>query len=142
MTDKEEKLELYKVMITTVIANEQRRQQAITIYLSLISVAIASLGAIKGIDPIFIIVPAMVISLVWLRTIVYFRKLAQAKFKLIHEIEMDFSIQIFKKEWDYFKRKQSIFDTGLTYIEMFIPLAITILSLSYITFRTIKYLFF
>ena len=107
MTDKEEALELYKTYVDTITANEQRRQQLAAFYLSLVAAGIALLGTIKGIDPLAVLGPMFVIAAVWYATIRYFRRLAQAKFKVIAELESHFTIRPFQLEHRYYKSKSN-----------------------------------
>jgi signal transduction histidine kinase len=139
MTENPSKLDLYSIYVTTIISNETRRQQASAIYLSLISAGLALIGSIKSINIYYVIFPAIAISVIWLLTIIYFRALAQAKFKVIGEIEKDWEIKPFNFEWKYFKsqKRGAFFRVSLTYLEMSIPIITFICSIAYILFDVI-----
>ncbi len=124
MSESPRKLDLYNIYVNTIISNENRRQQASAIYLSLISAGLALIGSVKSINIYYLIFPAMAISIIWLLTIIYFRSLAQAKFKVIEEIEKDWDIKPFYSEWTHFKsqKRGAFFQISLTYLEMSIPI--------------------
>lgn len=146
MNEKQEILELYKVMVETITANEQRRQQASALYLSLIAAGITALGAIKGLDPIYIALPSCLVALIWFRTIVYFRRLASAKFNVISKMEKNFSIHPFELEWKIFKKGsekgwRKLFSHGLTELEMIVPGLLTFISGIYVFYRACIFAF-
>lgn len=121
-------IELYSVYITTVISNENRRQKTSVIYLSLISAGLAFARSVELLSYMIILV-----SFIWLITIIYFRALAQAKFKVIREMEKEWEIKPFDLEWKYFKDKKiNALFLRLTYLEMCIPIITLIFSFSYI----------
>ena len=136
MNESPSKLDLYNIYVTTIISNENRRQQASAIYLSLISAGLALIGSIKSINIYYVIFPAIAISVIWLLTISYFRLLAQAKFKVIEEIEKDWDIKPFYSEWKHFKsqKRGAFFRISLTYLEMSIPIITFVCAVVYILF--------
>ena len=102
MSSKPSNFELYSVYVTTINATEARRQQAITAFLSATGASIAIFVA-GQLSAIFLAVTMWILSLLWIATIRYFRRLAKAKFMVIEELERTWSIQPFKLEWGYFK---------------------------------------
>ena len=122
-------IELYSVYVTTIISNENRRQKTSIIYLSLISAGLAFARSVELIS--YVIIP---VSFIWLITIIYFRQLAQAKFKVIRELEKEWEIKPFDLEWKYFKDKN--FLMRLTFLEMCIPIMTLIFSFLYILSET------
>ena len=129
-----EHLEIYKIVVGTITANEGRRQKATATYLGMIA-AIATVAS--AIPNLALIVPAtimLIIALIWLATLLYFRRLAQAKFAVIKEIEKKLALAAFEREWKYFKDKRVSFGLSLTYIEMVIPVVAAIGSFCYVTY--------
>jgi len=138
MTDQQQNLELYKTFVDTITATEQRRQQASGIYLSLLSAGAATLGIAKDLDPIYIVIPALTISLIWLTSLFYFRGLAEAKFKVINKLEADWPVKPFEFEWQAFKairQKKPLLKISLTYLEMVPPALIFLGGLIYLIVR-------
>ena len=75
-----------------------------------------------------------VIALTWLATVLYFRRLAQAKFAVITEIEKTLVLPAFKLEWQHFKGQRSFFQLGLTHLEMVIPAGVAACGAAYILY--------
>ena len=67
----------------------------------------------------------------------YFRRLAQAKFAVIKEIEKNLEIAPFDLELQYFKRRERLFSLSLTYIEMVLPFCIALGSIGYIAYLVV-----
>lgn len=130
-----ERLELYKVMIATITAAEQRRQQVTTVNISLVVAGMTALGGIKGLDPIYIALPALPLAVIWLSSIRFFRRVAKAKWEVVGELEREFEAQPFGDEWRTVKDKLDVMPFGLTHLEMFIPAAIITASTLYLIFR-------
>ena len=142
ISDEQRNLELYKTFVDTITATEQRRQQASGIYLSLLSAGAATLGIAKDLDPIFIVIPALTVSLIWLASIFYFRGLAEAKFKVINQLEAGWSLKPFDLEWEAFKKireKKPILKVSLTHLEMVPPALIFLVSCVYLSIRFIQF---
>ena len=128
-----DRIVIYQVIVATITANEGRRQRATTAYLSMIA-AIATAAAIPGLP---LIVPAsviLVIALTWLATVQYFRRLAQAKFAVIAEIEKDLEFSAFKLERQYSESKRKFFHMKLTHLEMILPVLAILGSAAYILY--------
>lgn len=144
MTDKTELIELYKIVVNTITANEQRRQQGNAVYLSMVAAGMAAIGGIKNFDPVYLALPALPISLIWFASVRYFRQLARAKFRVIGEIEKNFSIRPFELEWQHFKSstdgnlrlpKWLRLRFGLTHLEMCVPAFLAAASALYLMSR-------
>lgn len=145
MTDRAEILELYKVFVDTITANEQRRQTLSAFYTSLIAAGAALLGSGRHYDPVWIVSAVLVVSLIWFLTMRYFRRLAQAKFKVIGEMETHFELRPFELEWRHFKNKSSTDSETvkprkwsrwtLTHFDQVIPLLAAISSAGYLLYR-------
>lgn len=138
MTDLDRKLEIYKVYISTITANENRRQQASVVYLGMVAAIITAVGIVSNKMPL--IYPAsliLLISLVWFLTIGYFRRLAKAKFSVVSEMEKDFPIAPFEMEWEILSTEKNN-RISLTHLEMFLPLFIASSCLVYIISRVVS----
>lgn len=132
-----ESIELYKIMIDTITANEQRRQQMTSVNISLLVAGAAALGGIEKLDPIYISLPALPLAMIWYLSIQYFRRLAKAKWAVVHEIEKEFEYQPFYDEWRKTKEEPNHLPFGLTHLEMVVPAIIFSVSLIYIAHRSI-----
>ena len=127
-----DRIVIYQVIVATITANEGRRQRATTAYLSMIAAITTVAAAIPGLP---LIVPAsviLVIALTWLATVQYFRRLAQAKFAVIAEIEKDLEFSAFKLERQYSESKRKFFHMKLTHLEMILPVLAILGSTAYI----------
>ncbi len=138
MADLDRKLEIYKVLVSTITANENRRQQASVVYLGMIAAIVTAVGVVRY--NMQLIYPAsliFLISMVWFLTIRYFRRLAKAKFAVVSEIEKDLPVAAFEMEWKMLseEKKNSI---DLTHLEMFLPLFIALGCVVYIVFELLK----
>ena len=93
---------------------------------------------------VFIALPGLIVSTIWFASVNYFRKLAQAKFKVIADLERHFSVRPFDLEWKYFEsRDASESDPKgrryrvrlrLTFIEMLVPAALSVISGVYLIY--------
>lgn len=135
-----ERLEIYKIFVETITSNEVRRQTSSTIYLGMLS-AVATITPIKIWEYAYVpVTVALVISLTWLATVMYFRRLAQAKFSVIVEFEKDFCLPAFEREWQYLKQQKRAFFIDLTYLEMIIPTATSIVCIGYIMYYILSHI--
>lgn len=147
MSEKDETLELYRVMVETVTANEQRRQQISAVFITLIAAGFAAVGAISDFELIYVTVPAAFISIVWWSQLRYLKRLASAKFHVIGQLENKLSYRPFEEEWRFLKKiEEEIPDgpkvlkmlrnirMGLSQIEMTVPLVIFLASVGHILF--------
>jgi len=128
-----ERLELYRLVTDTITANEARRQQMMTIYVSLIVAGFAAIGSIEALDPLYVVAPALPLSLVWLASLRYFRALSEAKFKVIDELEQGLTVKPFAMEWALMKQPK----LGLSVLEMTLPIAVCLGCITYGAFRLI-----
>lgn len=129
MTEKDEILELYRVFVDTIIANEQRRQQINSVFITFFAAGFGITGAINGFNWIYATVPATVVSIIWWAQVRFLKNLAKAKFHVINQLEERLSYHPFKEEWRCFKKhrtdgKRTWFQFELSQIEMFVPLII------------------
>lgn len=134
MSDKQDILTIYSIIVNTITANEQRRQQAATIYLSLIVGLFTAFGSIKSLQAIYIAIPIFIIALIWFASICYFKRLAEAKFHVINELEGKLIYAPFREEWNKFKKlklSKVVPNFKLTQLEMMIPAIIAVISFCY-----------
>ena len=129
-----ERIEIYKVVVDTIIANEGRRQRAATACLGMIAAITTAMAAIPELPLIAPMLAILVIALTWLATVWYFRRLAQAKFAVIAEIEESLVVPAFKHEWQHFKNGRTFFHLSLTYLEMVVPVLAAASSAAYILY--------
>ena len=129
-----EHLEIYKIIIDTITANEGRRQRTTTAYLGMLAAITTATAAIPGLSLIASMLAVFVISLTWFSTVLYFRRLAQAKFAVIAEVEKELVLPAFKLEWQHFKGKRKFVHLSLTYLEMVVPFCAAVVSFAYILY--------
>lgn len=144
MTENSENLELYRIMVGTVTANEQRRQQISSVFMTLVAAGFGAAGAIDNFDAVYATVPGAVVGIVWWLQVRYLKQLATAKFKIINRLESNFDYQPFSEEWQYTKSKKvssSWFRPSLSRIEMTVPLMISAACACHIFYRGGKYIF-
>ena len=135
-----ETIELYRVMVDTVIANEQRRQQISSVFITLIAAGFGAAGAIKDFELLYATIPAAIVSIVWLAQVQFLKRLADAKFHVIGQLEERLSYKPFKEERRFLKRQSSgdgraWFRIGLSQMEMIVPLVILVACLAHIGFE-------
>ncbi len=132
MTDKEELISLYRIMVDTIIATEQRRQQINSVFLTFFVVGFGTALATTRITDFYVILIAIIVSLIWYEKISYFQKLAKAKFLVIEELESNLSLKPFEIEWKHMKKlqnKNSMIHIRLTDLELWIPFLICTICL-------------
>ena len=129
-----EHLEIYKVVVNTITANEERRQRIAIAYIGMLSAIVMVTSAIPKLPLVVSALVIFVIALTWFATVWYFRKLAQAKFAVIAEIEKNLVLAAFKQEWGHFRGKNCSFKLSLTYLEMVVPVFAIFGSIGYILY--------
>ena len=135
MSDQPTKFELYSIIVGTITANEQRRNQVAAIYLTVISLGTALLGIYDGLEPLFVVVPISITSLFWFLNMLYFRSLAKAKFAVIGEIEAEWNFRPFENEWQKLQSEPSYRRISLTVVESLFPALIFATTLIYFAYR-------
>ena len=83
MNPSKQNFALYEVFVSTITAAENRRQQASATYIFLISAGCTFIGTTNNINPSYIIVPIIIISLFGGERLSILGFLTQAKFKVI-----------------------------------------------------------
>ena len=138
MTDLDRKLEIYKVFVTTITANENRRQQTSTVYLGMVAAVVTAAGVVRDIPLIYPALVILSISVIWFFTIRYFRRLAKAKFAVVSKIEEGLPIAAFEMEWQILSAGKNN-RIGLTHLEMFVPSLIAASCAVYIVFWIVSH---
>lgn len=136
-----EHLEIYKIVVDTVTANEGRRQRSATAYLGMLAAIATAAAAIPGLPLIAPAFVSLILALTWLATVWYFRRLAQAKFSVINKIEGDLAFPVFQLEQEHLKSARCFFKFDLTHLEMIVPIVVIILSVGYISYWSYCYIF-
>lgn len=140
MSPTSQDIAIYDTFVSTITAAESKRQQASSIYVALISTGYTLIGTVDDVGTIYILIPIIFISLIWWRTIVYFRNLAKAKFSVIETMEMEWQIKPFTDENEKTKEmnQNNKFSIGLTHLEMVAPLFIFGFSILFLLFDVIN----
>ena len=131
MDEIDQKIEIYGIFVRTITATENRRQQASTIYLGIIVAVFTAAGAVGDMPSVLPAVATLCTSIIWLVTVRYFRRLAQAKFAVIKRLESDLPFAPFELEWQEVVPKRKL-KVGLTQIEMIAPATIGAIALFYV----------
>lgn len=138
-------LEQYKIYIEMMDKISSRRYKSNFFYISLLSgiFAILSLiyerifpleSSLSNISLIFILIVAVCLCITWFIHIGSFRKLNDAKFEVINEMEKTLPYACYKEEWEKIKEKKYI---KLTIIEQIIPIIFMILYIILLIFSII-----
>ena len=102
----------------------QRRDSMNNLFVTLNLALIAAISWMWDIKTVFLCIAGLITSVVWWNYISSFRKLNDAKFQVIHDIEKNLGISPFKKEWEILKQKKH-YKEG-TILERILPIAFSI----------------
>ena len=130
MTKANEVLEIYRIYVTTIIAQEQHRYQIIAVYSTLMAGAWAILVTTDETLQTLIIMAIYVISIIWFLTVCAFIRLSKAKFAVISRLEVEFSVQPFGWEWEYIKNQKAP-NARLSLLDVCVPLLVAIFAFIY-----------
>jgi hypothetical protein len=89
-------------------------------------------GGFEAILQLGVAVGCILLALMWRATLKYFRDLSTAKFRVIHDLEMQLPSQPFADEWKYLSASKSAHNSSfmtLTSIEMLVPVIAAGISL-------------
>lgn len=114
-------LALHATVVETACASETKRQSVSVASAGLISAGVAIFAADKGFSFAYLIVPLLIVSSIWFVTVRFYQQLANAKWKVIHEIEGHLPYQPFKREWELYKGNKGPFTFGPSTLEQVIP---------------------
>lgn len=130
---KDQVLEIYRVYVSTITAQEQRRYRIIAVYSTLVAGAWAILMTGNQVNETWmlfgfiamnpIILAIYIISLIWASTVLAFRELAKAKFAVINRIEASFPVKPFRWEWEHVKSSK-FSKLKLSQLDLCVPLLI------------------
>lgn len=135
-TPPSEQLEQYKLYVQMADKVSERRIQANTFYITLLTGLFALLsivverGLVSNVQAsLFAAVGLLGILLcfIWWTNIRSYRQLNSGKFKVIHEMEQDLPFRCYAREWELLKEgKQHKTYFPLSHVEQYVPLLFTI----------------
>ena len=102
----------------------QRRDSMNNLFVTLNLALIAAISWMWDTKTVFLCIAGLISSVVWWNYISSFRKLNEAKFQVIHNIEDNLGISPFKKEWEILKQKKH-YKEG-TILEHILPITFSI----------------
>lgn len=130
---KDEMLELYKMMSQSIINNENKRLNTNVFYITIVS-ALYTIGFSKlDVSLLYISIINIILSIIWFINIEIYKKLADAKFKVISDLEDNLHYPIFSKEYEYFKKSKII--CKLTTLEKIVAILSFIISLTIFIYK-------
>lgn len=125
-------LEQYKLFVDTSLDITSKRLEANKFHLTLNSVIFGIASYMTTLNQHVVIVlfavVGIVISYVWRKSILAYKELNRAKFKVIHELEIHLPACLFKCEEKHYLKKYH----GLTSAEKFYPIIFILLYVSLI----------
>ena len=129
MTDAEKKEYLMQYWVSySEQANEitAKRQTLNSIYLSLESALLGFAITYLKLTGLFLSIAGLIINVVWLFTLLSYKKLNEAKFKIINDMEEKIGLEVrpYNAEWLYLKNKRYI---KLTFLEIVLIIVLSIL---------------
>ena len=132
MTDEEKKEYLMQYWISySEQANEitAKRQTLNSIYLSLESALLGFAITYLRLTGLFLSIAGLIINVVWLFTLLSYKKLNEAKFKIINDMEEKIGLEVrpYNAEWINLKSKKYI---KLTILETLLAIIMAILFVS------------
>ena len=115
-------LKQYEIAVNATQQVSSWRQNANNFYLTANTIlfSLDSYLVLVNISGWFIIsLLGVIISVLWLQTITYYRNLNSVKFKAIHKMEKRLPIALYTDEWEDMKAKQNLTTTS---IEKWVPI--------------------
>lgn len=130
---KEELLKLWETSAQMANSVSERRDKTNNWFITL-HIAIFGLLVSCPFERIkYVSILGIILAVVWIILLSNYRKLNSAKFKVICEIEEQFSIKPFSEEWNFLKEDACY--TGFTKIEFLLPVIAIILYIILIHFK-------
>lgn len=120
----EQVVSIYSTYVQTITQLESRRVSVSTFFASLSAAIVAARGYFDS-AAISIGASLFVTSLVWVFMILSYRKLSDAKFHVVKELEKELSIKPFFLEAKHLKNSRY---WGLSYLELLIPICLALFS--------------
>ncbi len=127
----------YELYIETAEKVSDRRQNANMYFLSINSLILGLSGYLTTMSiEIWYLVLSLIgfmVAFFWFRIIESYRQLNAAKFRVIHEIEENLPISLFKSEWKYLKESDQKY-AELTSVEKYVPLVFMLVYIGFAIF--------
>ncbi len=95
-------LELYKIWVGTISSTENRRQAMHSFFVMLVTAIFVVAGAVNDVKISLLAIPVLPISVVWFLTLRYYRLLANAKFRVIEQLEEHLTVPLYQREYHFF----------------------------------------
>ena len=132
MTDEEKKEYLMQYWVSySEQANEitAKRQTLNSIYLSLESALLGFAITYLRLTGLFLSIAGLIINVVWLFTLLSYKKLNEAKFKIINDMEEKIGLEVrpYNAEWIYVNNKRYV---KLTFLEIILIIVLSIMFIS------------
>ncbi|MCA9125068.1 MAG: hypothetical protein H6822_24645 [Planctomycetaceae bacterium] len=123
-------LEQYKLFADSAIRVTEWRNSANNFLLATNTVLVTLFGlasTLNGASPwrCAVAIAGLLVALAWLFLILSYKNLNSTKFKVIHEIEQQLPLALFRHEWDVHTERSD--HTRLTINEVFIPIVFALL---------------
>lgn len=131
MDNHEQLLTLHSTVVETACASETKRQSVSVASAALISAGVAIFASDKEFSFAYLTVPLLIVSSIWFVTVRFYQQLADAKWKVIHEIEDRLAYQPFKREWELYKQNKGPVTFGPSTLEQVIPALIFLATAIY-----------
>jgi hypothetical protein len=112
---------LHATVVNTACASETKRQSVSVTSAALISAGAALAATNKHFELAYMLIPVMIVSAIWFVTVRFYKQLANAKWKVVHEIEVKLPYAPFTREWQLYKTQKHRFTFGPSTLEQVIP---------------------
>lgn len=126
--------EQYKIIVDSADRLTDRRQNANRFYLTINTLLFGSAAYLTFMPKVFVAFLfsflGLLVSFVWIANIKSFKRLNNAKFKVIHKLEEYLPARVYQKEDQYLQRGYY----KLTSVERWVPIIFGVLHLIVITF--------
>ncbi len=116
--------DIYTTYVNALMQTESKRQSANQVYMTIALAILTAYSTLPGFAPQLAALVLGLVCFTWLATILWYRVLAKAKYKVLFELEADLPSQPFQREWEVFPPFAKMI--GLTRLELIAPIAILI----------------
>jgi len=131
-------LEQYKLFVDTSLDVTSKRLEANKFHLTLNSIIFGIASYMTALNQYAVIIlfslAGIVVSYVWRKSILAYKELNSAKFKVIHELELYLPARLFKFEEKHYLKKYH----GLTSAEKYYPIIFIVLYISVIALAVLN----
>lgn len=111
--------DIYGAYVSALLHNEGKRQNANQIYLTISLAVITAYSTIEAFPKLYAVSMIGFVAVIWILTILFYRNLARAKFKVLLEMERQLAFDPFTKEWAAMPSAHR--RVGLTRLEVLAP---------------------